>query len=114
MTIELIKATDCRTRLHNTINNNSTDKKGIELINKEDCSSIKNSCARIRKKTKRELGHAIRNGDIPIPEDDRRYTCKYYNKQTKSCSEYQVIRCSYCKKNRVVKDNSYGWAHSQE
>lgn len=64
MSIELIKANDCicKTRLHNTTKNSlTTDKKGIELISKEDCSTVKNSCVRARKRTQREIGHSRRH-----------------------------------------------------
>lgn len=86
----------------------------IELIKAVDCSTIKHSCARIKKKTQREIGHAIKNGDIHIPEGDKRYSCKYYDRENKLYLAYKKRSCCRCTINRVVKDNSYGWAHTQE
>lgn len=70
----------------------------LDLVPKEDCSTSAKLTA--EKMTKHQMGWAIRTGKIDIPKWDKRYNCKYYDKDSTSCSIYTNRHCSTCIKNR--------------
>ena len=109
MTIQLVEDKDCSNRTKQFVariiyeHPKQVEKQleqpnkpiSLQLIDKEECSTSAKLTA--EKMTKHQIGWAIRTGDIEIPKWDKRYKCKYYDKDSATCSLYTKKHCTTCK-----------------
>jgi hypothetical protein len=74
----------------------------LKLLSIEDCCFVKDGCK--REKSKREIDWVIRTENIEyLPKGNKRFGCKYYNIENRSCSVYKNRSCYGCKKKNFEK-----------